>query len=67
MTSCEEFEMVLPTKLLVLSTIFYTSGQVVKKKQIERIQYLNSLDQCFPTCGLQTPGGPRAIQRGSAG
>jgi hypothetical protein len=23
--------------------------------------------QCFPTCGPRTPGGPRVIQKGSAG
>jgi hypothetical protein len=25
------------------------------------------LEQCFPTCGPRTPGGPRVIQKGSAG
>jgi hypothetical protein len=29
--------------------------------------YAASSTQCFPTCGPRTPGGPRVIQKGSAG
>jgi hypothetical protein len=27
----------------------------------------HTIEQCFPTCGPRTPGGPRVSQRASAG